>query len=50
MRLTGTAMAGMRVARRLPRNTKTTITTSTKAMKSVISTSWMVSWTKVVVS
>ena len=48
--LTGTAIAGMRVARRLPRNTKTTITTSTKAINSVISTSWIVAWTKVVVS
>ncbi len=39
--LTGTAIAGMTVARRLPRNTKTTITTSTKAINSVISTSWI---------
>ena len=48
--LTGTAIAGMRVARRLPRKTKTTATTSAKAMTSVINTSWIVAWTKVVVS
>ena len=48
--LTGTAIAGIRVARRLPRNRKTTMTTSPKAMTSVISTSWIVSRTKVVVS
>jgi hypothetical protein len=49
MTLTGTAIGGMRVARRLPRNTKTTITTSTKAMASVISTSRIVSRTNTVV-
>ncbi len=35
IRATGTAMMGMIVARRLPRNTKTTIATSTKASISV---------------
>jgi len=48
--LTGTAITGMRVARRLPRKTKTTATTSAKAMTSVINTSRIVAWTKVVVS
>jgi hypothetical protein len=48
IRLTGTAMVGMMVARRLPRNRNTTITTSTKASTSVFSTSWMVAVTKVV--
>ena len=50
MRLTGTAMVGMMVARRLPRNRNTTITTSTNASVSVRSTSLMVSDTKVVLS
>ena len=48
--LTGTAIAGIRVARRLPRNRKTTMTTSPNALISVISTSWIVSRPKVIVS
>ena len=47
MRLTGTAMIGIRVARRLPRNTNTTTATSTNASMSVLFTSSMVSDTKV---
>ena len=43
IRLTGTAISGMSVARRLPRNRKTTITTSTKASISVWITSSIVS-------
>jgi hypothetical protein len=39
MMLTGTATAGMMVARRLPRKTKTTRTTRTKASTSVFITS-----------
>ena len=39
MTLTGTAMAGIIVARRLPRKKKTTITTSVNAIANVISTS-----------
>ena len=50
MRLTGTAMAGITVARRFPRNRNTTRTTRTKASASVRSTSEMVSFTKVVES
>jgi len=50
MRLTGTATAGMSVARMLPRKRKTTATTSTKASPSVFSTSWIVSFTKTVES
>ena len=44
---TGTAMIGMSVARQLPRNRNTTITTSTKASISVWTTSSMVSVTNV---
>ena len=47
---TGTAISGMRVARRLPRNRKTTMTTSTKASISVCTTSLMLSLTNTVVS
>ena len=50
IRLTGTAINGMMVARMDPRNRKTTITTSTKASSSVLITSWIVSLTKSVVS
>ena len=50
IRLTGTAMVGITVARRLPRNRNTTITTRMNASVSVRSTSWMVSDTKVVLS
>ena len=50
MRLTGTATAGMMVARILPRNRNTTITTSKKASPMVFSTSLIVSFTKVVES
>ena len=46
----GTAMIGMMVARSCPRNTNTTSATRTNASKSVLSTSWMVSLTKVVES
>ena len=45
IRLTGTAITGIIVARRLPRNRNTTITTSTKASPSVFSTSVIVSLT-----
>ena len=38
---TGTAISGIRVARKLPRNRNTTITTSTNASSSVCSTSAM---------
>ena len=48
--LTGTATAGISVAVRLPRNRNTTMTTSTKAIPSVIRTSCTVALTKVVVS
>ena len=47
---TGTAMIGISVARRLPRNTNTTIATSTKASSRVLITSPIVSVTKTVVS
>ena len=47
---TGTATAGMMVARSAPGKTKTTSTTSTKASASVRMTSEIVSRTKVVVS
>ena len=50
IRLTGTATAGMMVARRPPRNRNTTMTTSTKASLIVFSTSLIVSFTKVVES
>ena len=50
MRLTGTATVGMIVARRLPRNRNTTITTRTKASDSVLMTSWIVSETKLLLS
>ena len=49
-RLTGTATAGMMVARRLPRNRNTTITTRMNASNSVFMTSRMVSRTKSVES
>ncbi len=38
---TGTAMIGTKVARRLPRNTKTTTATSTKASTRVETTLWI---------
>src|SRR5215831_4916903 len=44
--LTGTAIAGMMVARRLPRNKKTTSTTRPNAITSVSSTSWIVARAK----
>ena len=47
---TGTAMAGMRVARRFPRKTNTTTITRAKASSSVLITSWMDDDTKTVVS
>ena len=47
IRLTGTAMIGISVARRLPRNRNTTTATRTKASSSVDFTSSMVSETKV---
>ena len=47
---TGTAMIGIRVARRLPRKTKTTMATRTKASISVFLTLWMVAATNTVVS
>ena len=50
IRLTGTATAGMIVARRLPRNRKTTTTTRAKASASVVSTSRIVSPTNTVES
>ncbi len=50
IRLTGTATAGMIVARRLPRNRKTTITTRTNASATVHSTSPIVSVTNTVES
>ena len=50
IRLTGTAMTGMIVARTLPRNSSTTMTTSTKASSRVLMTSCIVSTTKVEVS
>ena len=50
IRLTGTAMVGMMVARRLPRNRKTTITTRTNASMMVLITSCTVSRTKSVLS
>ena len=50
IRLTGTAMVGMMVARMLPRNRNTTSTTRTNASKMVLSTSCTVSRTKSVLS
>ncbi len=50
IRLTGTATVGMMVARSLPRNRNTTITTRTNASARVFSTSRMVSETKVLLS
>jgi hypothetical protein len=47
---TGTANSGMSVARTLPRNRKTTMTTSTNASNSVCTTPRMLSLTKIVVS
>ena len=47
---TGTATSGMSVVRSLPRNRKTTIATSTKAMTSVWMTSSMVEVTNTVES
>ena len=47
---TGTATSGIRVVRSLPRNRKTTIATSTKAMTSVRTTSSMVEVTNTVES
>ena len=49
-RLTGIATIGMMVARRLPRNTNTTATTSAKAISSVFSTSSIVEATNVLLS
>ena len=50
IRLTGTAMVGMMVARRLPRNRNTTITTRMNASPSVLMTSCTVSRTNDVLS
>ena len=50
IRLTGIAMVGMMVARRLPRNRNTTTTTSANASTRVFSTSLTVSRTKSVLS
>ena len=47
IRLTGTAMIGINVARKLPRNRNTTIATSTNASASVLITSSIVSDTNV---
>ena len=47
---TGTATSGIRVVRSLPRNRKTTIATSTKAMTSVRTTSSTVEVTNTVAS
>ena len=47
---TGTAISGISVARKLPRNRKTTITTRMKASIRVWTTSSMLSLTKAVVS
>ena len=47
---TGTAMIGISVARRLPRKTKTTMATRTKASISVLTTLLMVARTNTVVS
>ncbi len=47
---TGTATIGISVARKLPRNRKTTIETKAKASSSVLITSWIVAVTKTVVS
>ncbi len=43
---TGTAMAGIKVARRFCKNTNMTITTSTMASPSAATTSWMEARTK----
>ena len=48
IRLTGTANVGINVARTLPRNRKTTITTRMNASTSVFCTSWIVSLTNTV--
>jgi len=50
IRLTGTAMVGMIVARMFPRNRKTTMTTRMKASSRVLITSRIVSVTKSEVS
>ena len=50
MMLTGTAAAGIRVARTLPRKMKTTSTTRAKASSRVLRTWVMVSATKVELS
>ncbi len=50
IRDTGTAIMGMRVARRLPRKTKTTMSTRSMASTSVVSTSDTDAVTKSVVS
>ena len=47
---TGTAISGISVVRNLPRNRKTTIPTSTKAMISVRTTSSIVEVTNTVAS
>ena len=47
---TGTAISGIRVARKLPRKRKTTTTTRTNASNSVCRTLLMLSLTKIVVS
>ena len=49
-RATGTAMIGIKVARRLPRKMKTTMPTSTNASSSVFSTLWIIASTKTIVS
>ena len=47
---TGTATMGIRVVRRRPRKRNTTAATSTNAMNSVFTSSWMVDFTNTVVS
>ena len=47
---TGTATIGTRVARSRPRNTNTTVATSTKASSKVVTTLWIDAVTKTVVS
>ena len=50
IRDTGTAISGIRVARKLPRNRNTTMTTRTKPSNSVWTTPLMLSFTNSVVS
>ena len=47
---TGTATMGIRVVRRRPRKRNTTAATSTNAMNSVFTSSWMVDFTNTLAS